>query len=183
VPPPPLPPAPVNVTIPAGTQLTIRIDQRISVKGSRAGDKFTGEVVEPVLASDNSLIVPKGSPVGGILAAAHKRGHFKGASVLELRLTRLTLNGTEYPLQTRDVVERKKGKGRRSAGLIAGGSGLGMLVGGVATGGVGLVVGGLVGGGAGTAAAGLTGNKDLVIPAESVVRFKLADDLVVQPAQ
>lgn len=183
VPPPPLPPAPVNVTIPAGTQLTIRIDQRISVKGSRAGDKFTGEVVEPVLASDNSLIVPKGSPVGGILAAARKRGHFKGASVLELRLTRLTLNGTEYPLQTRDVVERKKGKGRRSAGLIAGGSGLGMLVGGVATGGVGLVVGGLVGGGAGTAAAGLTGNKDLVIPAESVVRFKLADDLVVQPAQ
>jgi hypothetical protein len=183
VPPPLLPPAPVNVTIPAGTQLTIRIDQRISVKSSHAGDKFTGEVVEPVLASDNSLIVPKGSPVGGILAAAHKRGHFKGASVLELRLTRLTLNGTEYPLQTRDVVERKKGKGRRSTGLIAGGSGLGMLVGGVATGGVGLVVGGLVGGGAGTAAAGLTGNKDLVIPAESVVRFKLADDLVVQPAQ
>jgi hypothetical protein len=58
-----------------------------------------------------------------------------------------------------------------------------MLVGGVATGGVGLVVGGLVGGGGGTALAGLTGNRDLDIPAESVVRFKLADDLVVQPAQ
>ena len=58
-----------------------------------------------------------------------------------------------------------------------------MLVGGVATGGVGLVVGGLVGGGAGTAAAGLTGNRDIEIPAESIVRFKLADDLVVQPAQ
>jgi len=67
--------------------------------------------------------------------------------------------------------------------LIAGGSGLGMLVGGVATGGVGLVVGGLVGGGAGTAAAGLTGNRDIEIPAESIVRFKLADDLVLQMAQ
>jgi hypothetical protein len=182
VPPPPPPPVPVNITIPAGTQFTIRIDQRISVKSSHAGDRFTGEVVEPVLASDSSVVVPKGSPVAGILAAAHKRGHFKGASVLELRLTRLTLNGTEYPLETRDLVERKKGKGRRSAGLIGGGSGLGMLVGGVATGGVGLVVGGLVGGGAGTAAAGLTGNKDLVIPAEAVVHFKLAEDLVVQPA-
>jgi hypothetical protein len=58
-----------------------------------------------------------------------------------------------------------------------------MLVGGVASGGAGLVVGGLVGGGAGTAAAGLTGNGDIEIPAESIVRFKLADDLVVQPAQ
>jgi hypothetical protein len=55
-------------------------------------------------------------------------------------------------------------------------------VGGVATGGVGLVVGGLVGGGAGTAAAGLTGNRDLDIPAESIVHFKLAEDLVVQAA-
>jgi hypothetical protein len=182
-PPPPPPPVPVNVTIPAGTQLTIRIDQRISAKGSHAGEKFTGEVAEPILASDNSVVVPKGAPVGGLLAVARRRGHFKGASELELRLTRLTLNGTDYPLETRDLVERKKGKGRRSAGFIAGGSGLGMLVGGVATGGVGLVVGGLVGGGAGTAAAGLTGNRDLVIPAESVVHFKLADDLVVQPAQ
>ena len=33
------------------------------------------------------------------------------------------------------------------------------------------------------AAAGLTGNRDIVIPAESIVNFKLADDLVVQPAQ
>ena len=54
--------------------------------------------------------------------------------------------------------------------------------GGLATGGVGLVVGGLVGGGAGTAVAGLTGNRDIEIPAESIVRFNLADDLVVQPA-
>ena len=60
---------------------------------------------------------------------------------------------------------------------------MGMLVGGVATGGVGLVVGGLVGGGAGTAAAGLTGNRDIDIPAEAIVRFRLADDLVVQPEQ
>jgi len=182
-PPPPPPPVPVNVTIPAATQLTIRIDQRISAKTSHAGDKFTGEVVEPVLASDNSVVVPKGSAVSGVVAASHKRGHFKGSSLLELRLTSLRLNGTEYPLNTRDMAERKKGKGKRSAGLIAGGSGLGMLVGGVATGGVGLVVGGLVGGGAGTAAAGLTGNGDLVIPAESVVHFKLAEDLVVQPAK
>jgi len=180
---PPPPPAPVNVTIPAGTSLAIRIDQRISVKSSRAGDTFTGEIVEPVIASDNSVLIPKGSPVGGVVDASHRRGHFKGRSLLELRLTSLTLNGSQYQLATRDLAESKKGKGKRSAALIGGGAGLGMLVGGLATGGAGLVVGGLVGGGAGTAAAGLTGNRDLDIPAESVVHFKLADDLVVQPSQ
>jgi hypothetical protein len=183
IPPPPPPVVPANITIPAGTQLTIRIDQRISAKSSHAGDKFTGEVVDPIQASDGSSVVPKGAPVGGVVAVSHKRGHFKGSSLLELRLTFLTLNGTQYPLTTRDLAERKKGKGKRSAAMIGGGAGLGMLVGGIATGGVGLVVGGLVGGGAGTAAAGMTGNRDLDIPAESIVHFSLAEDLVVQAPQ
>ncbi len=176
----PQPPAPVNVTIPAGTSLAIRVDQRISVKTSHTGDSFTGEITEPLLAGDNSVLVPKGAPVKGVVDASHKRGRFKGASLLELRLTSLTLNGTEIPLQTRDLAERKKGKGKRTAAFIGGGTGLGMLVGGVATGGVGLLVGGLAGAGAGTAAAGFTGNRDLDIPAESIVRFTLADDLVLQ---
>jgi hypothetical protein len=181
--PPPPPPPPANLTIRAGTTLAIRVDQRISVKTSRVGDTFTGELVEPVLnADDNSVVVPKGAAVGGVVDASHRRGHFKGRSILELRLTSLTMNGMQYPLTTRDLTESKKGKGKRSAAMIGGGAGLGMLVGGVATGGVGLVVGGLVGGGAGTAAAGLTGNRDLDIPAESIVHFKLADDLVVQAA-
>jgi hypothetical protein len=179
----PPPPVPVNVTIPAGTTLTIRIDQRISVKSSRAGDTFTGEIVSPVLTGDNKVLVPKGSLVGGIVDVSHRRGHFKGRSLLELRLTSLTMNGTQYPLATRDLAESKKGKGRRSAALIGGGAGLGMLVGGLASGGTGLVVGGLVGGGAGTAVAGLTGNRDLDIPAESIVRVMLADDQVVQPSR
>jgi hypothetical protein len=174
------PPAPVHVTIQAGTSLAIRIDQRISVKTSHAGDPFTGEVVEPVADPNGNVIVPKGTQVGGIIEASHKRGHFKGASVLQLRLTSMTLNGTQYHLRTADLTERKKGKGKRSAAMIGGGAGLGMLIGGIASGGTGLLIGGLAGGGAGTAAAGLTGNRDVAIPAETVVHFKLAQDLVVQ---
>src|SRR5579859_4699652 len=175
--------APAEVNIPAGTSLAVRVDQRISVKTSHAGETFTGEIVEPISSSDGGLLVPKGSRVKGVIDAAHRRGRFKGASLLELRLTSIDLNGHEYPLRTRDLTERKKGKGKRTAAFIGGGSGLGMLVGGLASGGTGLLIGGLAGGGAGTAAAGLTGNRDLDIPAESIVRFKLAQDVVIQEGQ
>lgn len=171
---------PVDVQIPAGTELSIRVNQRISVKEAHAGDRFTGEVVRPIM-SGNSVAIPAGTPVDGVIDASHKRGHFKGASLLELRLVSMKLNGQRYSLDTADNVSTKKGKGKRSAALIGGGAGAGMLIGGLASGGVGLLVGGLVGGGAGTAVGGLTGNKDIVIPAESIVNFRLADNLVVRP--
>ncbi len=179
--PQPVPPPPVSINVAAGTTLVIRVDQTISAKGSRAGDTFTGEVVEPVTDSSGKVVIPKKSPVGGEVVAAKQRGHFKGASDIELRLTSLTLDGKQYPLDTRDVQRTKKGKGKRTAAFIGGGSGLGMLIGGLAGGGKGVLIGGLAGAGAGTAGAGLTGNRDLVIPAESIVRFKLADDLVIEP--
>jgi hypothetical protein len=170
---------PVSIQIPAGTELSIRIDQRISVKTSRAGDHFNGNVVEPIV-SNGSVVVPRGTPVSGRIDEAHRRGHFKGRSFLELRLTSMTLGGYEYPLDTRDNVQTKRGKGRRSAGIIGGMTGAGMLIGGLATGGVGLAIGAAAGAGSGTAIAGLTGNSDIDIPAESVVHFRLAEPLVVQ---
>jgi hypothetical protein len=173
---------PADINIAAGTNLTIRINQHISVKTSHAGDRFSGEVVDPVVGQGDRVVIPKGAPVSGVVVASHRRGHFKGSSILELRLTYLTLNGSRYALDTSDLTQTKKGKGKRSAAMIGGGAGLGMLVGGVATGGVGLLVGGLVGGGGGTLLSGLTGNRDIEIPAESIVRFKLADGLVVRPS-
>ncbi|HEV2646583.1 MAG TPA: hypothetical protein VGU46_09485 [Acidobacteriaceae bacterium] len=170
---------PADVNVPAGTQLTIRINESINVKNTAPGTRFDGELAESWRDANGRVVLPKGTPVGGIVDESHRRGHFKGASILELRLTSLTLNGTRYPLETRDIRETKKGKGKRSAAFIGGGTGLGMLIGGIASGGTGLLIGGLAGGGAGTAAAGLTGNRDLVIPAESIVHFRLADDLTL----
>jgi hypothetical protein len=156
----------------------IRVDQTISAKGSRPGDKFTGEIVEPVTAG-GQVVIAKKTPVGGEVVAAKGRGKFKGAADIELRLVSLTLDGKQYPLDTKDVLRTKKGKGKRTAAFVGGGGGLGMLIGGLAGGGKGALIGGLAGAGAGTAGAGLSGNKDLVIPAESIVRFKLADDLEI----
>ena len=55
-------------------------------KNQPRGDTFTGEMVDPVLASDNSVLVPKGALVAGVVDVSHRRGHFKGRSLLELRL-------------------------------------------------------------------------------------------------
>lgn len=174
--------SPVDVRVRRGTTLAIRINQHISVKTSRPGDRFTGEVVRDVAADGSDRVaIPHGTPVSGVIDAAHRRGHFKGRSILELRLTSMQMNGQNYRLDTSDNVRTKKGKGKRSAAFIGGGTGLGMLIGGVASGGVGLLVGGLAGAGAGTAIGGLTGNRDIEIPSESVINFRLADDLVVRP--
>ncbi len=172
------PPA-LSISVPAGTELAIRIDQRLSARGSYAGERFNGNVVDPVL-SNSTVVIPHGTPVSGRVVEAHHGGHFRGRSVLELRLTAMTLNGYEYPLDTHDTVRTQRGKGRRSAGVIGGMTGAGMLIGGIATGGVGLAIGAAAGAGAGTAIAGGTGNHNLDIPAESIVHFRLADPLVVQ---
>lgn len=168
-----------NFSVPAGTQLAVRVNQHISVKSAHAGDHFSGEIVEPVTV-DGNVVIPRGTPVGGRIDAAHKRGHFKGASVLELRLTSMELNGNQYALQTNDNIRTKKGKGKRTAGWIGGMGGAGALIGGLAGGGAGLAIGAASGAGAGTLIAGTTGNRDIDIPAESIVRFRLADTVYIR---
>lgn len=169
-----------DVRIPAGTTLAIRINQHISVKTTPAGSRFDGELAEGYVDDNGHEILPKGTPVDGVVDASHKRGHFKGASILQLRLTALTLNGARYPIETNDLTRTKKGKGKRSVAFIGGGTGLGMLIGGLAGGGPGLLIGGLAGAGAGTAVGGLTGNRDLDIPSESIIRFRLANTLTLR---
>jgi hypothetical protein len=168
------------LVLPRGTRLQVRLNQTIDVKHSSSGDRFSGVLAEPIVQG-NTVAVPSGSAASGEVLVAHKRGHFKGKSVLALTLTRLEVNGAVYRIDTSNLARTKKGKGKRSAAFIGGGAGMGMLIGGLATGGVGLLVGGLAGGGAGALGAAFTGNGDLSIPAESVVTFRLQDALTLAP--
>ena len=173
-------PAPEPPTLPRGTRLEVRLSQTIDVKHAESGEPFSGTLAEPVV-DGNTVVVPAGSGATGEVLVAHRRGRFKGQSVLALTLTRLDVNGTQYRIDTGSLARTKKGKGKRSAAFIGGGAGMGMLIGGLATGGVGLLVGGLAGGGAGALGAAFTGNRDLSIPAESVVTFRLQDALTLAP--
>src|SRR5207248_4555957 len=87
---------------------------------------------------------------------------------------------TAYEMQTSSVSRYLKGKGKRTAAMIGGGAGGGALIGGLAGGGKGALIGAALGAGAGTAGAAYTGNKEIVIPAESALSFKLTEPLTVK---
>ncbi len=82
-----------------------------------------------------------------------------------------------HNVETSALVRTAKGKGTRTATMIGGGAGLGALIGGLAGGGKGAAIGAVAGAGAGTAGTVFTGNKDVVLPAESALSFRLNQPL------
>jgi hypothetical protein len=107
-------------------------------------------------------------------------GRFKGGASLQLRLTSVSVNGADQAVSTSSVTRVASGKGKRTAILAGGGAGLGALIGGLAGGGKGAAIGALAGGGAGTGGTAFTGNKDIVLPAESALSFKLEQPIEVK---
>ncbi len=172
--PPPAPPAPAVYTVPAEARITVRTSEPISAKNNNVGDRFRATLAEPVRVN-GVTVLRAGTPVTGTVIAAKGQGRFKGAGDLGIELSSV---GSQS-VSTTAYEKTASGKGKRSAGFIGGGGGAGALIGGLAGGGKGALIGGLLGAGAGTAGAGLTGNKDIVIPAESVISFRLRRPLRV----
>jgi hypothetical protein len=167
------------LVIPAGTVVTVRLGQTVGSKVSTAGQTFTATVATPVTVEGRTAI-PSGAGASGTVVDAKPLGRFKGAATLELRLTSINVGGADQPVSTSAVVRSATGKGKRTAVLAGGGAGLGALIGGLAGGGKGAAIGALAGAGAGTGGAAFTGNKDVVLPAESAVSFKLEQPLEVR---
>src|SRR5213078_2978603 len=167
-----------EVTVPAGTVITVRLANAVGSKLSNSGDQFNASVATPVVV-DGKVVVPSGADASGKVVQAVPLGRFKGGAVLKLALDSVTINGGAYDVQTSSVSRYLKGKGKRTAAMIGGGA-AGALIGGLAGGGKGALIGAALGAGAGTAGAAYTGNKEIVIPAESALSFKLSEPLTVK---
>jgi hypothetical protein len=170
---------PQPVVVPAGTTLTVRLGEAVGSKISTEGQTFTATLASPVEV-EGKTVIESGASARGTVTEAKPLGRFKGGAVLQIRLNSITVNGKERPIETSALTRTEKGKGKRTAVLAGGGAAVGALIGGLAGGGKGAGIGALAGGGAGGAGAAFTGNKDIVLPAESAVSFKLESPLEVK---
>ncbi len=172
------PPRPKPVVVPAETVITVVLDEAVGSKISTPGQTFAATVSRPIEV-DGKVAIPKGARATGLVRDAKPAGRFKGGASLELTLTNIEVNGTDHEVHTTSPTETSKGKGKRTAAMVGGGAGGGALIGGLAGGGKGAIIGGLIGAAAGTGGAGLTGNRDIKLPAETPLTFKLVDPLEI----
>jgi hypothetical protein len=180
-PPPPPPPPPV-VVIPAGTHIAVTISQDLGSKISQEGQTFSAVVATPVRVG-GVTVIRAGASATGTVIDAKALGRFKGGAELGLRLDTVRASGATYQVASSTITRTEAGKGKRTAGFIGGGAGGGALIGGLAGGGKGALIGGLIGAGAGTVGAGFTGKKDIVIPAETTLTFRLERAVHVTQSQ
>ena len=175
------PPPPPPLVIPAGASIVVRMGNTITSKTASNGDPFTGSLAHAVTVH-GVVAIPAGAGVSGAVVEVKSPGKFKGEGILSIALTGINIDGVSRTVQTSTYTQIVKGKGKRTAVAVGGGTGAGALIGGIAGGGKGALIGGLVGAGAGTAGAAFTGNKELEIPAESAVTFKLSHSITVEQA-
>jgi len=158
--------------------ITVRLGQAVGSKTSHEGDTFDASVSDPIhLAS--KTIVPVGARAAGIVTSATPAGKLKGGATPGLRLNRLQIGGVDYEIKSQPISQTSTGKGKRTAGMIGGGAGLGAVIGGLAGGGKGAGIGLLVGGAAGTAGAAFTGDRDISLAAETPVSFRLTSPVTI----
>lgn len=177
--PSPAPSPPPPIAVPTGNVLTVTLDQTINSKIANNGDSFAASLAEPVTV-DANVVLPIGTKVRGTIVTAQSAGKFKGNALPQLTLDSVSVNGTRYSIQTSEFEEAGKGRGKRIATGAGGSAVFGAIIGAVAGGGKGAAIGALAGGGAGTAAAGFTGKKDIVLPAETRLHFKLVQPVSIQ---
>jgi hypothetical protein len=172
---------PSTVVIPAGTALSVRVNQTLGSDVSQAGQTFKGELASPVLI-DGKPVLPKRAEVLGTVTAAESSGHFKGRSQLGLRLTQISYNGQTYQIRSSEWSRLGPSRGKRTAKMVGAGAGVGALVGALIGHGKGAVIGAATGAGAGTATEALTKPVQVTVPAETLVRFHLANSVEVKPS-
>ena len=162
--------APPFVTIPAGTQLSVRTIDSLDSTKNHVGDRFQATLEEPLVV-DGNVVVAKGADVYGKLAESKTSGTFTGKSELRLELTGIVVNGQTVPLVTGEYQLSGKSRGASTAKRTVGGAAIGTIIGAIAGGGKGAAIGAGVGGAAGAGSEIITKGDQVKVPSETLLDF------------
>jgi hypothetical protein len=180
--------APVNnspggdITIPAGQSLLVRMIDGVDSEKNHLGDAFHASL-ETDLTIGNTVVARKGTDVYGRLATAQKSGTFSGTSELQLELTRLVIDGRDYPVVSSDYSLRGKSQGASTAKKVGGIAVAGAIIGAIAGGGKGAAIGAAAGGATGAGVQVLTKGQQVKVPSETLLEFRLQQPVTVAPTQ
>lgn len=178
------PPAPTpaqKITIPSGTQISIRLNDEVNSEKAQIGDVFHGSISAPI-SIDEQPVIPTTADVEGRVVNVKSAGKFAGDSVLTLELTKLTMNGRTYTLQTNQWSQSGAGKGKTTATKVGGGAAVGAILGGIFGGGKGAAIGAAAGAGAGTGVSAATNKaQQIILKPEAIIAFQLQTSVTVTP--
>jgi len=167
------PALPLQVTVPAGTWINLRVDQALSSDHNQPGDAWTATLTQPVIVNGR-VVAQRGQTVGGVVAEAQKAGRAKGTSRLGLDLNELTLaDGRQMPVRSRLMEFRGPTSWGRDAAGVGTTVATGAAIGAAVNGGVGAGVGAAAGVVASTVGVLLTRGKPTVIYPETTLTFRL----------
>ncbi len=169
--------------IPVGTEITIRTDEKVDSKDSSTGQLYSATVSQDVQDASGAIAIPAGTPAKLVVRDITTGGAVHSPELV-LDLFSITVKGQEYRVVSADVdVNSKKGVGanRRTAEFGGGGAAIGALFGGIFGGGKGAGIGAAAGAGSGVLTQIFTRGKQVMIPAEASLMFRLDRTLVLSP--
>jgi hypothetical protein len=171
-----------DITIPAGQSLLVRMIDGVDSKKNNVGDVFHASLETDLVVND-TLVARKGTDIYGRLAVAKEAGHMAGSSELQLELTRMVIDGRDYPVVSSDYTLKGKGRGSDTAKKVGGGAALGAIIGAIAGGGTGAAIGAGVGSAAGAGVQVFTRGQQVKVPSETLLEFRLQQPVLVSPTQ
>jgi hypothetical protein len=161
-------------TIPAGTQIAVRTNDRIRAK-TADGQVYTGVITNDVADANGNVVIARGANAELLIRRI-------AGNEIAVDLESLTVAGKRYAVAASENIESNRngvGKNKRTGEFVGGGAVLGTILGAIAGGGKGAAIGAAAGAGAGAGTQMLTRGRSLDIPAESILTFRLEQPLAV----
>lgn len=174
------PPKPTTVTVPDGTEISIRLIDPLDSEKNQVGDRFRATLGHSIMVGDR-VAIPAGADIDGRVIDVKDAGHFSGKSTLAVELVSMTMGGKNYELHTSEWRKEGAARGKNTAAKVGGGAAVGAIIGAIAGGGKGAAIGATVGAGAGTGVQAVTKGQQIKLPAESMLNFQLSSALTVTP--